>query len=181
MFTTEEKYNWLCKEFGEASIDWAEGDDGSIDFVYRSIRDYDMGITDVDSYAWINTLLGYDIGAERALGLIRWYHENYDSTLLDMVIVDSKEIFRNIAELELGYHFDYSKWPEEDPKYIRYDWTVNNGNTELAERLDKFYNEFDLYEYNDNDWSFDKTKKCLDEDPYAIISDLLDILEEICD
>lgn len=49
----------------------------------------------------------------------------------------------------------------------------------LAERLDKFYHDFDPYEYADTEGSVENAERILSESPETVISDLLDILEDM--
>ena len=96
-------------------------DDDAVDFYYDIDRKYNMNLYDGDEYAHVCTYLGYDIGAEKAKAIANWYYEN-GSTCRDAINVETKETFRNIMEMELGFYFDYSKWPTEEPKAYRYDW-----------------------------------------------------------
>lgn len=86
---------------------------------YRGMHDYDMSFYDADRWAWLNTLFGYDIGAERALDIITWYDNNGMDVL--EINADDKETLKNICSLELGLHFNYKAWPNETPDAIRYD------------------------------------------------------------
>lgn len=110
------KAEWIEKEIGFLPVDGEEG----IDFYYKAMHDHDMGLYDADDYAWLNTLLRYDIGAERALSIIRWYYENLDATVQDMVDHDQKETLKNICESELGLNLDFSHWPEKEPIFLEY-------------------------------------------------------------
>ena len=49
----------------------------------------------------------------------------------------------------------------------------------LAIRLDKFMNGFDPYEYMDGEMSVEEAERILRESPETVISNLLDILEEL--
>ena len=49
----------------------------------------------------------------------------------------------------------------------------------LAERLDKFLSNFDPFEYADCEGSVEKAEIILQESPETVISDLLDILEDM--
>ena len=111
-----EKEFWIRKEIGYLPAD----ETVAIEFYYRAMHDYGMGLTDADDYAWLNTLFGYDIGAENALKIIRWYYEKHDATVQDMVTVKSKTELQNICENQIGVYLDYSKWPEEEPGCLKY-------------------------------------------------------------
>ena len=49
----------------------------------------------------------------------------------------------------------------------------------LVERLDKVYRDYDSYEYEDMDGSVEEAEKILKDDPETVISDLLDIIEDL--
>lgn len=49
----------------------------------------------------------------------------------------------------------------------------------LAERIDKFYHDFDPYEYADTEGNVENAEKILRESPETVISNLLDILEDL--
>ena len=50
---------------------------------------------------------------------------------------------------------------------------------ELAERLDNFMRYFDPYEYADSEMNVDEAEKLITESPETVISNLLEILEEL--
>ena len=114
----EEKKTYVINSIGK-DICEAMSDD-FFEHTYRAMKDYGMSVYDADKWAWLNTLFGYDIGAERALSLIRWYDEN-GMDVLD-ITADEKETLKNVAELELGFHFNYSAFSKETPDAIRYTW-----------------------------------------------------------
>ena len=49
----------------------------------------------------------------------------------------------------------------------------------LAERLDKFYEDYDPYGYDDADATVLDAEEILRKSPETVISNLLDILEEM--
>ena len=108
---------WLDNEIGESLI---PNDEVVLDFYYHAMHDFDMGLTDADDYAWLNTLFGYDIGADHAKEIIRWFYENQDTTVQDAIRHESKDTLQSICELELGIHLDFSKWLDYEPEYLRY-------------------------------------------------------------
>ncbi len=94
--------------------------DEFFEHTYRAMKDYGMSVYDADKWAWLNTLFGYDIGADRALGLITWYDDNGMDVL--ELNADDKETLKNVAEMELGFHFNYAAFPDETPEVISYIW-----------------------------------------------------------
>ena len=109
---------WVEKEVGMEIL--AGCDNGIYDVFYKGMHDYDMGFHDVDRWAWLNTLFGYDIGAERALDIITWYDDN-DMDVLELN-ADDKGTVENISRFELGFHFNFDGWPKETPEAISYVW-----------------------------------------------------------
>ena len=97
---------------------------------YRAMKDYGMSVYDADNWAWLNTLFGYDIGADRALSLITWYDDNGIDVL--NLSADDKESLKNVAEMELGFHFNYAAFPDKTPDAISYIWPKY-----LAEKTEK--------------------------------------------
>ena len=116
----EDYIAWLAKEFGRSFAESIKDNPEVIIHYYKACHDYNMGMSDADDYAWLNTLFRYDIGAERALDIIRWYYENYDSTLQDSITVNSRETLKSICEMELGLNLDFSHWPKTEPKCFEY-------------------------------------------------------------
>ena len=85
------------------------------------MNDYGMGLHDADCWAWLNTLFGYDIGADRALDIITWFDNNGMDVM--EINADYKETLENITTLELGLHLNFSHWPDDTPDAIRYTWS----------------------------------------------------------
>lgn len=94
--------------------------DEFFEHTYRAMKDYGMSVYDADKWAWLNTLFGYDIGADKALGLITWYDDNGMDVL--ELTSDSKDALRNVAEIELGFHFNYTAFAPYTPDAISYTW-----------------------------------------------------------
>lgn len=51
----------------------------------------------------------------------------------------------------------------------------------LANMVNKIFYDFDPYEYQDSDWSLDKTREMLNADPYEAIRILCGMIEESTD
>ena len=118
------KASWLQRKIGYLPV----GDYDAINHYYTVMHDFDMGMMDADDYAWLNTLFHYDIGAERALDIIRWYYENEDTTVMDAVGINQKETLKNICEMELDLHLDFSHWPNEEPMCLEYGFETDKFN-----------------------------------------------------
>lgn len=109
---------WVEKQIGREILSGMP--DEVFDFYYRVMHDYGMDFYDGDRYAWLNTLFGYDIGADRAMEIITWYDDNGGDVL--NVEAESGGTLKNICELELGLHFNFEYWPNNSPKAIAYEW-----------------------------------------------------------
>ena len=110
-----EKINWLIDEIGYLPV----SDEDGINFYYKGMHDFGFGLYDTDDYAWLNTLLRYDIGGENATEIIRWYYKNMDMTVQDAVRIEDRDEFYGVCQ-RLGLDIDFSHWPEIEPEYIEY-------------------------------------------------------------
>ena len=119
--TVDDKNTAAEKEYLEKEVggDILAGiSDEAIHHYHRAMKDYGMSFHDGDRWAWLNTLFGYDIGADRALSIITWYDDNG----MDVLEIEAEEkgTVENITSFELGFHLNFSAWPEETPKTIEY-------------------------------------------------------------
>lgn len=74
---------------------------------------------DLDRYAWLNTLFGYDIGYENAMEINTWLWElPNELETMEITHNDKKIIKRAVKELKLKISFD--KWVIEEPKVFCY-------------------------------------------------------------
>jgi len=116
--SVEEKKAHVANHVSEEIDEDASG--GVFEHTYRAMHDYGMNVQDSERWAWLNTLFGYDIGAERALDVIKWYDDNGMDVL--GLTADDRESIRNVAELELGFHFNFTAFAKETPDTISYRW-----------------------------------------------------------
>ena len=112
------KRQWL-KESGSWSVLSGLGDE-AYDFYYMAMHDNGMHLYDADDYAWLNTLIGYDIGADNAKAIIRWLYENDQSAM--SFEAEDIETLKSICEMELGLRIDFSRAAKETPRAIAYTW-----------------------------------------------------------
>ena len=117
--TFEEKLNWLTYTFGHSFTDQIDDNPEAINHYYKATRDYDMGISDADDWAWLNTLIRYDIGAYHASGIIDWLYTNEDATVMDVINVNSRDKLEDICR-ELGYHLNFNHWVEKEPGALEF-------------------------------------------------------------
>lgn len=109
----------LKNVFGIQPDGW-EQDKDFIMFLDRCIQKGIDSLYDADSYAWLNTLFGYDIGWGRAQAIITYFYAN-DSAVSELTAENSREELENVNEIyNLSLTFDM--WPEKNPKGIYYDW-----------------------------------------------------------
>ena len=84
---------------------------------YRAIKEYGMSLYDADKWAWLNTLFGYDIGADHARVLIEWFYKNGMDVM--ELTAESLDTIRHVSE-DLGLFFDYSRFAKTTPDMISY-------------------------------------------------------------
>ncbi len=111
-----EKRAWLEGVCGKTILLGLTND--ATNFFYRAMHDNEMGFYDADSYAWLNTLFGYDIGIENARNIIKWLYEN-DQNAFEFN-AGNKGTLENICELELGLKLDFTMFAESTPIAARY-------------------------------------------------------------
>lgn len=88
---------------------------------------YEKGIdsvSDVDSYAWLNTLFGYDIGWNKARTIITYLHRKVDLSALELD-VSSKHYLQELSR-KYNLSLKFGKWPDKNPIGIRYDFKSKN-------------------------------------------------------
>ncbi len=111
------KLGWL-QNSNTWSIIAGLGDD-AYNFYYRAMHDNQMDLYDADDYAWLNTLIGYDIGIDNAREIMAWLSAN-DQAVLEFG-AEHLPTLRNICD-ELNLKVDFNNAVKETPKAIRYEW-----------------------------------------------------------
>ncbi len=102
--------------FWETDID--EKSDASEFYIKNLMEGLDM--FDIDRYAWLNTLFGYDIGEENAYQIdhILYTEMVPEVEVLDLTYMD-KGLLKNVVEkLKLNLTFD--KWIDHDVSVYSY-------------------------------------------------------------
>lgn len=112
----QEKVEFLNKKTG-SSFTESEGEK-CINFYYSLISD-GWDLIDVDEYAMLNTLLGYDIGKENAAKINRdlWEH-NIETLELDTT-EEVKDIIRESA-VRCEIQLDFTRWRQEPIECYEY-------------------------------------------------------------
>ena len=77
--------------------------------------------TDIDDYAYLNTIFGYDIGSENAQKISTWLYEKFDMAVMDIPEGDDSDNLMRVAKWDLGLDLDFSNF-NTDIEAIRYDW-----------------------------------------------------------
>lgn len=103
--TTEEKIEALNSKIGYDYFLPCMGEK-CIDFYYKHLNE-DFSLIDIDGYANLNTLFGYDIGIEAMLQLTGYFYER--GTEIIEFDIDSKQELLDACK-ELGLNLDFSKW-----------------------------------------------------------------------
>lgn len=139
-----EKREWLEKEVGAGMLTGL--DDLAIDFYYMAMHDNGMDWSDADGYALLNTLFGYNIGADHARGIIRWLYE-HDLEATELTFRD-KKMMKAVCDA-LGYHLDFGYWIDEDRGYMTY---VCMAVPKVKKLIDKMF---------DNGYTIDQVCGCI--------------------
>ena len=117
--------NWFCDGL----------DDDAVEFYYNANRNYGLCLYDTDRWAWLNTLFGYDIGADYALGISNWFYDNG----LDVLELDSrsKGMVADVC-FALGYKLSFKTWASETPKAMQFSFCKvlkRKSTTDLTEHI----------------------------------------------
>ena len=113
------KLEWLKEKSGVWNI-IGELDETAHNFYYRAMHDNHMDLYDADDYAWLNTLIGYDIGVKNAKRIEKWLYEN-DETVTSYS-AENIGTLKNLCELELELKIDFSNAVTVTPEAIKYTW-----------------------------------------------------------
>lgn len=118
--TVSEKKTWLEEKIGAGTLSGM--DDACFEFFFRAMHDQGFDFSDADRYAWLNTLFGYDIGADHAKEIIKWLYEN-DQDALELT-ASSSYTLEGICNCELGFRLNFRKFVRKTPEYISYSWNA---------------------------------------------------------
>lgn len=98
---------------------------------YHKCKSLDMDSFDANRYAWINTIIGYDIGYGNFHKLDEYFYCIKDADILDLSNdADSKEELKEIIT-ELNLDISLDKWNTKEIK--SYEFFGNNMEKYLAE------------------------------------------------
>lgn len=98
----------------------------AMEFYIKTLVEGTDCITDVDRYAHLNTLFGYDIGFNNAMKIdnylwsTSWLLDKYGCgiEILELNYTD-KELIKGVCK-ELGLNLSFDKWKTEKIKYHEY-------------------------------------------------------------
>ena len=76
---------------------------------------------DIECYAILNTIFGYDIGSDNAKKINNWLYEKFNMTAFDIPSGDDADNLMRVAKWDLGLDLDFSNF-NADIEAIRYDW-----------------------------------------------------------
>ena len=122
------KKSKVTKELREEVIEYMCGlyeDDGEPEedgfyLFFKRCKDAGIDHGDADAYAWLNTLMGYDIGLEKAVAIDVHMFNEYGTPILEL---DYKKDSKNIVKAacyDLKMELDFSKWAKENPECYKY-------------------------------------------------------------
>lgn len=79
-----------------------------------------MDVFDIDRYAWLNTLFGYDIGRENAVQIDSYLYGKMipEIETLEVTYLD-KGLIKGVVE-ELGLDLTFDKWIDYEPNVYHY-------------------------------------------------------------
>lgn len=90
------------------------------EFYIEHWHEYECAM-DIDSYAYLNTLFGYDIGSDNARQISNWLYEKFNMTTEEIPGGDDADNLMRVAKWDLGLDLDFSNF-NADIEEIRYDW-----------------------------------------------------------
>ena len=119
--TLQEKKDYVMSRIGQDLCKSASDD--FFEHTYMAMEKYGFSFHWSESWAWLNTLIGYDIGADKALKLIRYFERNG----IDVLKLDAGDMDELVAAciLGIGYYIDLKAWPKETPGTVRYTWPAH--------------------------------------------------------
>ena len=96
--------------------DDCQAEDGFFLF-FKRCKDAGIDYGDADAYAWLNTLIGYDIGLENAKAIDCHIFNEYNLAISEL---NNKDYYKNLVKsvcYDLKLELDFSKWAKEEPKH----------------------------------------------------------------
>lgn len=119
--TRERAMDYLLDYCGwmlDSSTTYANGNDPCDEFYIKGLMEGD-DISDIDRYAWLNTLFGYDIGRDNANAIDSYlYSEMDEMETLELTYRDKPVIQMVCERLKLNVKFD--KWATTEPDVYHY-------------------------------------------------------------
>lgn len=106
-----------CGWMFDSSTTYANGNDPCDEFYIKGVMNGDS-IADLDRYAWLNTLFGYDIGWDNARQIDSYLYSEMDFETMELCHMDKEMIQMVCKRLELDVKFD--KWATEEPSAYHY-------------------------------------------------------------
>lgn len=97
-------------------------DDEAVQFYFKAIEPTGNDLWDADAWAWLNTLIGYEISYDDYLEIADWWANDTSLSVMEVMHYNRKEIEEAIKDKHLN--IDMSGWATEEPKAIRFDWFV---------------------------------------------------------
>lgn len=99
--------------------DFLESED-MVEFFIEHWDEYQCAM-DIECYAILNTIFGYDIGSGKARKINNWLYEKFNMTAFDIPSGDDADNLMRVAKWDLGIDLDFSNF-NADIEAIRYDW-----------------------------------------------------------
>lgn len=109
----DEYYHWVF----DGNTIKVKSEDPCDEFYIEGIMEGE-DMSDLDRYAWLNTLFGYDIGRENARQIDSYLYSEMDFETMELCHMDREMIQMVCKRLELDVSFD--KWATEEPDAYHY-------------------------------------------------------------
>ena len=88
--------------------DFLESEDMA-EFFIDHWNEYECAM-DIECYAILNTIFGYDIGSDKARKINNWLYEKFNMTAMDIPEGDDADNLMRVAKWDLGLDLDFSNF-----------------------------------------------------------------------
>lgn len=85
-------------------------------------NEFEASGPDIDRYAWLNTLFGYDIGAEKAKAIMRFMYNKLDDDPADLVGSEWTKSLMEVINHYEALDLNFDSFATEEPETFRYDF-----------------------------------------------------------
>lgn len=112
MVISNKVHKTVCDHL-EIDVDYNIRYDYNLYVFYHKCMKRGMHYADADRYAILNTLIGYDIGAEAASIIDSWMYE-HDEEIYELTSCEKDKQLVMTAAAEHNLNIDFTNWLKED-------------------------------------------------------------------